>query len=619
MTWNRSWFAAAALVVFTGPIRVDETPVASAVARGNLPAVMPNDNRVPAGYLLRDTLHLSLVVGMATWRPEAPDGSTIDVAAFAEAGKPFQVPGPLIRVREGTVLDIQIRNLLPDSTLTIGGLGTRPMSPNDTLVLAPGGSTRVRFLAGAPGSYFYYATAGAESEDREREQLAGAFVVDSAGSPADERIFMINIWSMPLDTIRFSNALAINGRSFPWNERITTSVGDTLRWRVINASLRFHPMHLHGFYYRVTASGSLFADTVLAPGESRDIVTQNMAPGATMSMVWSPDRPGNWLFHCHISFHVTAEDATLNPPALDGPHRFSNDIGHHMGGLVLAISVKPTPNWQPPRSTNPRTIRLLVQEGPKRLKAPRALGFVMQRDTIAPANDSTEIPGSVLVLTRGEPTEISVVNHLQEPTSVHWHGIELESYWDGVVGWSGDSGNVAQRIEPGDSFVAHLRLPRAGTFMYHTHLNDFEQFTSGLYGAIVVLEPGQKFDPATDHVFVVGWDGPEDPPDLIVNGTAKPEPLELAAGRNHRLRFINIGLAVRLWVSVTRDSTVQRWRHVAKDGAEFPRGREGPARLLIAVGETSDAVFHPRTPGVYHLEWRNSDGDLKLEQELVVH
>ena len=32
---------------------------------------------------------------------------------------------------------------------------------------------------------------------------------------------------------------------------------------------------------------------------------------------------------------------------------------------------------------------------------------------------------------------IMVVNHLTEPTAVHWHGIELESYFDGVAGFSG--------------------------------------------------------------------------------------------------------------------------------------------------------------------------------------
>jgi len=579
--------------------------------------VVSNDNRTPAGRLVGDTLHLSLVVGMATWHPEAPDGYPIDVAAFAEEGKPFQVPGPLIRVREGTVLDIQIQNQLTDSTLTIGGLASRPMSPNDTTVLAPGATEHLRFLAGAPGTYLYYATLGKQDTLAERQQLAGGFVVDSVGSKADDRIFVMNIWGNPIDSGGYRNALAINGRSFPYDERVTATVGDTLRWRWINATVRRHPMHLHGFYFRVNASGSLFADTVLSAGDRRDVVTESMAPGATMSMVWSPDRPGNWLFHCHIGFHVIAEAASLDPPPMDGAHRFSNDIGHHMAGLVLGISVRAPAGWRPPPYPHPRKIRLLVQEGPKHLKAPRALGYVMQRGATPPAPDSTEIPGSVLVLTRGEPAEITVVNHLKEATSVHWHGIELESYWDGVVGWSGDSSHMAQRIEPGDSFVAHLRLPRAGTFIYHTHLNDFEQFTSGLYGAIVVLEPGQRFDPETDHVFVVGWDGPADPPDLVVNGASKPAPLVLKAGRDHRLRFVNIGMAARLWVTIMRDSTLQRWRPVARDGADLASGnRVEPARLVIDVGQTADAIFRPPSAGVYHLKWRN--GDLMLDQELVV-
>ncbi|MEP7325717.1 MAG: multicopper oxidase domain-containing protein [Gemmatimonadota bacterium] len=612
MTPVRAGYGAMLLLFFTG---APGRPAPSS----SLPEVVANDNRQAAGRLVGDTLHLSLVVGMATWHPQAPNGPSIEVAAFAEEGKPFQIPGPLIRVLEGTVLDIQIRNQLTDSTLTIGGMATRPMSPEDTLVLAPGASTRIRFLAGAPGTYFYYGILGVQDSMVEREQLSGALVVDSAGGKADDRIFVMNIWGDKLDSTRYHNALTINGRSFPWNERITTTIGDTLRWRWINATIRRHPMHLHGFYFRVETSGNLFADTVLAPRDRREEVTESMAPGGTMSLVWSPDRPGNWLFHCHIGFHVVAEDATLYPPPYEGEHRFSNDIGHHMAGLVLGISVKAPASWRPPPSVPPQVLRLLVQEGHKRSKAPRALGYVLQQGATPPASDSIEIPGSVLVLTRGQPAEITVVNRLAEATSVHWHGIELESYWDGVVGWSGDSTHLAPRIEPGDSFVAHLRLPRAGTFIYHTHLNDFEQFTSGLYGAIVVLEPGQRFNPETDHVFVVAWDGPADPPDLVVNGTANPAPLVLTAGRDHRFRFINIGMAVRFRITMTRDSTLQRWRHVAKDGADLIDGnRTGPAQFVISVGETQDAVFRPLGRGVYHLQWRDSDDNLMLDQELIV-
>lgn len=63
-------------------------------------------------------------------------------------------------------------------------------------------------------------------------------------------------------------------------------------------------------------------------------------------------------------------------------------------------------------------------------------GFVLQRGS-APRADSVEIPGTPLILKQGAHVAITVINRLPEPTTVHWHGMELESYFDGVSGWSG--------------------------------------------------------------------------------------------------------------------------------------------------------------------------------------
>ena len=82
------------------------------------------------------------------------------------------------------------------------------------------------------------------------------------------------------------------------------------------------------------------------------------------------------------------------------------------------------------------------------------------------------------MLRRDEPVEITVVNRLREATALHWHGIELDSYYDGVHGWSGAGQQVAPMIEPGGSFVVRFTPPRAGTFIYHTHLHDFRQLSS---------------------------------------------------------------------------------------------------------------------------------------------
>ncbi|HSJ13956.1 MAG TPA: multicopper oxidase domain-containing protein [Longimicrobiales bacterium] len=569
-----------------------------------LPIVTANDNRAGAGTLRRGTLEVRLVVTLARWYPEGADGPVVVAPAFAEEGGAPLIPGPLIRVPTGTMVAVSIRNALADSTLRLFGLGPRPVAALDSVVVPPGEVRTVRFRAGAPGSYLYFAEAGAhDPEEREREQLSGALVVDAPGPVAPDRVFVINLWGEPRGTSGYRNALAINGRSWPQTERIDAVVGDTLRWRVLNASRRNHPMHLHGFYFRVDARGSLTADTVFPAAGRRLAVTEELTPGATMRITWTPDRPGNWLFHCHLAFHVVP-GTRLEPPDPGSHEAHAQDAGVHMAGLVLGISVRAPPDWTEEERPSPRALHLWVNEGRPRGRAPRALGFVLQRDR-PPAPDSVEVPGSTLLLTRGEATDITVVNRLAEPTAVHWHGIELESFSDGVAGWSGADDRIAPVVAPGDSFTARLTLPRAGTFIYHTHLNDIEQLTAGLYGAIIVLEPGERFDPARDHLIVIGWDGRDDEagPPILVNGGLAPEPVETRVGATHRVRVVNIGPAAKPLVALRQDTTLLIWRPRAKDGADLPIAArfEQPASVRAAVGETYDFEFTFRTPGEYTL------------------
>ncbi len=576
-----------------------------------LAVAKPNDNRRPAGQLRGNVLTLRLVVRMAKWYPQSATGPSVDVEVFGEEGKAPSVPGPLIRVPAGTIIEATVRNALPDSTVTIYGLETRPAATPDSFRLKPGEIRTLRFPAGAPGTYLYrgvvwkyFEAAGPPNQEtHEREQLAGAFIVDSAGASVDDRVFVINLWGEWKDSTDYRNALAINGLSWPHTERIQTKVGDTLRWRVINTTSRTHPMHLHGFYFTVNAKGYIARDTSYAPAQRRLVATEVIRPMQTFAMTWTPDRPGNWLFHCHLGFHVVPEARLDAPPHRHGSN-YAHDPGQHMAGLVMGIVVEPGRKWRPEPPRVARPVRLLVQEGWKRGRAPRSMSFVVQRDQAAPAADSLEVPSSTLFLTRDEPTDITVVNRLPEATGVHWHGIELESYSDGVVGWSGMGKRVAPLIAARDSFTARLTLPRSGTFIYHTHLNDLEQLTSGLYGAIVVVEPGKPFDPRIDHVFLIGWDGADrDPPNIVVNGTATPRPVAMAFGTTHRLRLINIGVGGIVRFALQRDTTLMAWRAVAKDGADLPASQATVRRSVqpIMVGETYDFEFNPPERGVYIL------------------
>lgn len=590
-----------------------------------VPIVQANNNRKPAGNLINGELELRLVVKMARWYPESTNDPYVDVAAIAEEGGQPQIPAPLIRIPTGTTVIATVRNALRDSTIYLRGLGTHPMRALDSIPVRPGETRTIRFAAGAPGTYFYVANPGIWDFDKgvEREQTGGALVVDPEGPVVPDRIFVVNIWSDHKPPPAHANALAINGKAWPFTERIFTMVGDTLHWRVVNASHRTHPMHLHGFYFRVDARGTGLADSVFTPAQRQLGVTEDMGPGNSMYMVWSPNREGNWLFHCHVTFHVVPGEAYL-PRAASASHAaHSGDLGQHMSGLILGIHVRPSAHTASVRRENVRRLRLFVDEGRRRGAASRTMGYVLQTDGRVPATDSVLIPGSVIVLTKNEPSDITIVNRLPEATAIHWHGIELESYSDGVAGWSGTGDRVAPMIAPRDSFTAHLTLPRAGTFIYHTHINDVEQLTSGLYGAVVVLEPGQQFDSATDHVFVAGWDSDRDRdrPHFVINGdSTTASPIVITRGVPQRFRFINIAPAVRLFFAIRRDSTVASWRLLAKDGADLPPAVAvaAPSIRRLNVGETFDAEFIASAPGEFRLTVGPPTAQMQYSRRIIV-
>jgi hypothetical protein len=94
----------------------------------------------------------------------------------------------------------------------------------------------------------------------------------------------------------------------------------------------------------------------------------------------------------------------------------------------------------------------------------------------------------------------------------------------------------------------------------------------------------------------------------------------LAAGTSHRLRFINVGAAQLVRITLLRDSIPARWQPVAKDAAALPAWLASPrnAVMVVRVGETFDAEFRP-VPGDYVLEVRRpSDGFLYFRQVLTV-
>ncbi|MEO5825707.1 MAG: multicopper oxidase domain-containing protein [Gemmatimonadales bacterium] len=600
---------------------------AAPVERPFGPRVQANDNRVPGGVLRRGTLKMHLVAQRASWYPAAEDGAVKVVETLAEKGHSPQIPAPLIRVPLGTRLEVKITNSLAD-TLVVLGLGGR----TDSLRLAPRQTRTARMTASAVGSYMYRAALLREGEvttDGSAGQMVGGFIVDS-GAPPNDRTFITTSWG----TGPFF--MAVNGKSFPYTEKFVQTVGDTVRWRVLNSANDeggHHPMHLHGFYYEVTSRGGWGADTVYTSAERRSVVTENVPPLGSMTMTWVPARPGNWLFHCHNAEHVAGHHrhaiaSTPRPWPPITTHDASEHMAQDMSGIVNTIEVLPRGGGAvtaEPDAQNPRKLRLLIQEragvhgnGPRGA----GYGFVLQDGAVEPAADSITIPGSRLVLQRDEPVEITVLNRLGTHTAVHWHGIELESFYDGIAGWSGAGNRIAPMIAPHDSFIVRFTPPRAGTFIYHAHITDVEQIARGLYGALVVVPPGYRGVPGTDHVAIVAFGRPGGKASLVVNGSRTPAPLDRLRDGVQRIRIINISTENNAIVTLSDGMGLITWRAVAKDGFDLPLSQRsvGPAHVRIFPGETYDFEFDSRAD-VLRLLASNThiaDGDEDIPLELRV-
>ena len=573
--------------------------------------VVTHDNREPAGATTGKILKVRLEVVPGIWRPEENDGPVREVYAFAVEGGAPNIPGPLLRVPEGTVMHVSVRNRIT-KTIKMHGLVPRPTAMDASVDIKPGKALEFRFKAGAPGTYYYWARASDSTfaqRSGDDSQLTGAFIVDATDTdPGADRIFVISEWLGPVTPAGTPRklTLAMNGRSWPHTERLSLPFGQAVEWRVINASGAPHPMHLHGTFYTVESRGSAVKDDVYGSPNRRLVTTELMMPGTTMMMRWVPDRVGNWLFHCHFLAHVTGRmrDGDAAPGSTYDEHA-EHDLGKVMAGLVLGITVQPGDETAAPdlEAHARRRLSVRVQETPDRYGVNSAYGFAVVNDTaLARPYTAEETLSPPIILRKGEPVVIGVTNAIDKAIAIHWHGIELESYNDGVPGWSGQSGQIMPPVEPAKTFDVNFTPPRAGTFIYHTHGHDSRQLVSGMYGALIVLEKGQKFDPSVDHIVLLGGSGPGGPA-AEMNRSIKPPPMELKAGVKHRFRFINILPNGNINVSLRGTGQVQ-WRAVAKDGADLPPNQAGmrPAAFMISVGETYDFEFEPRSPGDYRLE-----------------
>src|SRR5918912_2068095 len=212
-----------------------------------------------------------------------------------------------------------------------------------------------------------------------------------------------------------------------------------------------------------------------------------------------------------------------------------------------------------------------------------------------------QVRGSTIEAEVGDTLVVDFTSELSEPTTIHWHGLRVPAPMDGTE-------SVQRAVEPGEHFEYRFVVPDAGTFWYHSHVNETEQLERGLYGALIVRGPDE---PVLDGERVLHLDDLK----LDEEGQLAPfgDPHEHHAGREGDVRLVNGEQEPGLQIAAAQ---VERWRVVNAANTRFVRlsiggrpftilGSDGgllttPAQateILVTPGERADLAVGPFAEG----------------------
>ncbi|MBK7952110.1 MAG: multicopper oxidase domain-containing protein [Deltaproteobacteria bacterium] len=244
---------------------------------------------------------------------EVAPGFTAKVWAFNG-----QVPGPLLRVREGDEVKVKFVNLTTmDHTIHWHGMhqqGTWQSDgvPNVTqLPVPPGGSFTYHFIATRPGTLWYHCHVNV-AEHIAIRGMWGPFVVDPLERTDLEKkvtkdaILMFSGWNSKLadrygvggHPAEVRDYYSINAKSFPLTQPLRVKKGDIVRLRLFGAGAEAG-FHLHGHDVLVTHKDGL---PLPAPYRA-DVV--HVEQGERYDLIVEMDNPGLWITHDHVDDHVT--------------------------------------------------------------------------------------------------------------------------------------------------------------------------------------------------------------------------------------------------------------------------------------------------------------------------
>jgi manganese oxidase len=257
-----------------------------------------------------------------------------------------RVHGPTIEATEGDRVRIYVTNNLPEATSVhwhgmflpngmdgVAGLNQKAIQPGETF--------RYEFTLRQHGTHMYH------SHSDEMTQMAlgamGLFIIHPR-RPRDQRpdrdfAFMLAEWRLDTGTARPNpnemtdfNVFTFNAKIFPATQSMVAKLGDKVRIRLANvAAMSHHPIHLHGYNFRVTET-----DGGQIPESAQQLeATVLVAVGQSRTIDFVTDVPGDWAMHCHMTHHVMTQMGD----------KFPNMIGVRPGKLDEKVRASLLPGY----------------------------------------------------------------------------------------------------------------------------------------------------------------------------------------------------------------------------------------------------------------------------------
>jgi FtsP/CotA-like multicopper oxidase with cupredoxin domain len=196
-------------------------------------------------------------------------------------------------------------------------------------------------------------------------------------------------------------------------------------------------------------------------------------------------------------------------------------------------------------------------------------------------------PGPTIRVNQGDKVRAIFTNNLTETTGVHFHGVELDDFFQDGVPF------VTQNpIIPGATYTYEFTARTAGSLMYHSHHNATDQVGRGLLGAFIVTPTTEPVPTDRDYI----WISNDVLGGFTINGHGFPAvvPVLAAVGETVRIRFMNEGVMMHPW-----HSHGYSMRVIERDGHPLGTAAFDCDTLGVNPGERYDVLIKVDRPGVW--------------------